>query len=84
MPGGTCGLFPSLDEQKKKAPVPVVTNFDKIHDMGAEGFAEWLVSIHPEDCPFEANGDACTYTWTCQQCWIDWLKSPTEDGDGDG
>ena len=69
-----CGLF--VDKP--------MTNADRIRAMTDEELAEWIMrkpSIrYFAVCP-PGTGDDCP-TSPCEQCWLDWLKSPVEVGNG--
>ena len=53
-----------------------LTNGGKIRAMTDEELAEYLSNVHY--CP---TPSACDPTKNCKDCWIEWLRSPVEDGD---
>ncbi len=72
-----CLLGPCHDETK--------SNADRIRGMSDEKLAEWILrepfagffSVCP---PGTIEGADCP-TSPCEQCWLDWLKSPVEEVD---
>ena len=62
------------------------TNADRIRAMSDEELAEWILrepfagffSVCP---PGTIEGADCP-TSPCEQCWLDWLKSPVQPGEG--
>lgn len=61
------------------------TNADRIKAMSDEELAEWILreptigyfAVCP---PGTKDGEDCP-TSPCEQCWLDWLKSPVEEVD---
>jgi len=64
------------------ASTPVITNYDRIISKTPEELAEWILrdpfigyfAVCP---PGTKDGDDCPAS-PCEQCWLDWLKSPVE------
>lgn len=67
----------TIEEWKKKNP-PILrkpqTNYDRLISKAPEELAEKMVDN--SYCPPET---ACKTT--CKECWLDWLRSPTEVDD---
>ena len=60
---------------------PVATNADRIRAMSDE---ELAMFIERSDCPPHGNW-ICDYeNRDCIHCWLAWLQSPADGGDGDG
>lgn len=66
---------------------PVKTHFDEIKSMSVDELAEWIMRepsiMHSPIgyyafCPPGMGGDCPTRP--CKQCWLDWFKSPAEEG----
>lgn len=72
------GILPKIEDCRTFVPLP--TNADRIRAMTDEKLAWFIINIHPEDCPFDADGDECLST-CCEQCWLDWLR---KEADSDG
>lgn len=58
------------------------TNADRIRRMSDEELAKWFCVMNADDCPDKAHELHCTDK--CYECWLDWLKSPVEDKEGEG
>lgn len=73
-----------IAEAARKAGV-LQTNADRIRAMSDEELAEWILlgptigyfAVCP---PGTKDGEDCP-TSPCEQCWLDWLKSPVEEVD---
>lgn len=62
---------------------PVATNADRIRSMSDEELAGKLCY---DNCP-PGYWDALVCGkngFDCEACWLDWLQSPVDGGDGDG
>ena len=65
---------------QKKVP----TNYDRFQRLNAEKLAEFLESIGY--CPpIHNKREQCVKhkNEPCSACWLDWLQSPADGGDGD-
>ena len=51
------------------------TNADRIREMTDEQLAIFLGDV---DC---CNPNHCEPGMYCEKCWLDWLRSPVEEGD---
>ena len=57
---------------------PPMTNGDRIRSMSDEELAEHIWKKC--GCPNGKNHVTCGYIGDCKNCWIDWLRQPTEGG----
>ena len=57
----------------------IKTNADRIRAMTDEELAEFIRIV----C-FGVEGMVCQKRPNCEACWLDWLQSPADGGDGDG
>ena len=70
----------TYEKYKQYAPPPA-TNFDRIHRMPLEEFAEFAsdLSCHPaatrESCLLHFDGQSRN----CVECWLDWLRYTAEE-----
>lgn len=60
----------TLESQRKKKPK---TNGDKIRAMTDEELSCFIADV---DCPQET----CKPGMYCEKCWLNWLRSPANDG----
>lgn len=62
--------------------VEIVTNGDRVRAAKSD---EEMAGILKGGCPpIRVKGDPCFVSKTCKECWLDWLRQPAEEGDGDG
>ena len=71
----------------QERPPLVLTNYDRIVHMTPEELAEWIMRKPSIGCfavcpPGTKDGWDCP-TDPCEQCWLDWLKSPVEVDDAE-
>lgn len=70
-----------IDAARELEPYETAANHlidkgDRIRSMSNEELASWIVSIHPSDCPFGADGEDCTKPISCDTCWLEWVNTP--------
>ena len=60
-----------------------MTNGDKIRAMTNEELARYCAGNYcpTDNCPKDSGLHPTGYS--CTKCWLDWLQSPAEGGDGD-
>ena len=64
---------------------PCITNADRIRAMTDEEIAEWMLKFenpYYPICPPIHNAIGDCPTSPCEICWLDWLQSPVEEGEG--
>lgn len=72
-----------VEEWKRKNP-PIQrkpnTNADRIRSMMDEELADYFSEL---SCWPHAGREDCRGMANCFSCWLDWLKSPAEEGGAD-
>ena len=69
--------------QFKTKPKPK-TNYDLLISKTPGELAEWLCRTQYREgdfCPPKHGWQYCQMADGCRACWLDWLKSPEEEGD---
>ena len=56
------------------------TNADRIRAMSDEELAAMLRST---GCPLVRSDATCKEFGSCRNCWLDYLRQPVKDGDGE-
>ena len=54
------------------------TNADRIRSMADEELADYFSEL---SCWPNARREVCRGMANCMDCWLDWLKSPAEEGE---
>ena len=73
-------VWPTSNQSERIVFKPV-TNADRIRSISDEELAYFLCDIGECDrrCPAKI-GDCIFSDSSCKDAWLEWLKSPTEDG----
>ena len=86
----SCRGFISLQDGKfyeyvEKPFMPPMTNADRIRAMSDEELArEYALTGCPRIPDDDVCDSFCDKHTCCYNCWLDWLKQPVKDGEGDG